>query len=350
MTNKDLKNIEKIENFFIDHEIQFNKEIIEVTLTDNSKVDEVIFNLIDKPIQIRYVNSLTHLMDYTKRFGIVGLPHNYFISISKENHKNNIRTIWIKDFEMTETNNIIDINGNLLENYHRKWEVLKGYILTAVGKINNRIYARDCEVKEVTNKELRPFLETNCFYGYRSANTNLGLYLKKDKNGLKKGTLVFVYTFGYNFYGNKNRQNDPFIEIIRVSTLIGTQVIGGASKLLKHFLIEYPTITINKKNVEVNELKFYVDADHNDGKSLETLGFNFESWNDCGFMNMWTCDYNDNNGLKGSKNEIFHRKPMFHKKIMELMKEHKIVSIANAGTIVYSIKKNEYMGKIKKSK
>lgn len=343
MTFQDEKNISIIESFLTENEIPFVKNIINITLSDGSETDEVIFNINNNSIQLRYVNTLSHLMDYSKRFGIIGLPHNYFINISKENHKNNIRTIWIKDFEINENSTIVDIDGNVLENYHRKWEVLKGYVLTAVGKIKNRIYARDCEVREVSNSELRPFLNTNCFYGYRSANKNLGLYLKKDKNGLKKGTLVFVYTFGYNFYGNKNRQDNPFIEIIRVSTLIGTQVIGGASKLLKHFLLEYPVLKINNRDIEVKELKFYVDADHNSGKSLETLGFTFESWDGYGFMNMWTCDYDDNQGLKGSVNEIFHRKPMFHKKIMELMKEHKIVSIANAGTIVYSLDKENYL-------
>lgn len=343
MTFQDEQNISIIESFLTENEIPFVKSIINITLSDGSETDEVIFNINNNSIQLRYVNTLSHLMDYSKRFGIIGLPHNYFINISKENHKNNIRTIWIKDFEINENSTIVDIDGNVLENYHRKWEVLKGYVLTAVGKIKNRIYARDCEVREVSNSELRPFLNTNCFYGYRSANKNLGLYLKKDKNGLKKGTLVFVYTFGYNFYGNKNRQDNPFIEIIRVSTLIGTQVIGGASKLLKHFLLEYPVLKINNRDIEVKELKFYVDADHNSGKSLETLGFTFESWDGYGFMNMWTCDYDDNQGLKGSANEIFHRKPMFHKKIMELMREHKIVSIANSGTIVYSLDKENYL-------
>lgn len=344
MNTKNIENVSKIEGFLNEHSIKFQKEIIDITLSDSSIVDEVVITLTDFPIELRYVNSMTHLMDYNKRFGIVGLPHNYFINISKSKHEQGIRVIWIKDFEMEENETIIDINGVEHKNYHRKWEVLKGYILTATGHISNRIYARDCEVREVPNTDLRTFLNTNCFYGYRSANTNLGLYLKKDKNGLKAGTLLFVYTFGYNFYGNKNREDNPFIEIIRVSTLIGTQVIGGASKLLTHFLNDYPVLKINKRDVVVNELKFYVDGDHNDGRSLETLGFTFESWNGAGFMNMWTCDFNEG-GLKGKKGEIFHRKPMFHKKIMELMNEHKIVSIANAGTIVYSLIKNEYLNK-----
>lgn len=344
MTEKDILNTGKIESFLSENNISFDKEVIDVPLSDGTLVDEVIYKLSEFPIEIRYVNSLSHLMDYTNRFGIVGLPHNYFINISKKNSDNEVRTIWIKDFEMEEHENVVDIEGNTLENYHRKWEVVKGYILTATGNISKRFYARDCEVREVPNSELRPFLGTNCFYGYRSANKNLGLYLKKDKHGVKANTLLFVYTFGYNFYGNKKRLDDPFIEIIRVSTLIGCQVIGGASKLLKHFLTDYPTLKINNRDITVNELKFYVDADHNNGKSLESLGFTFESWTNAGFMNMWTCDYNEG-GLKGTSGQVFHRKPMFHKQIMNLMSEKKIVSVANAGTIVYSLKKDEWLAK-----
>ena len=68
--------------------------------------------------------------------------------------------------------------------------------------------------------------------------------LKKDKAGLKKGTLLFLSSFGMNFYGNKKHFEDPYIEVIRVGTICNLQVIGGATKILKHFLVNYPTIEI----------------------------------------------------------------------------------------------------------
>ena len=172
---------------------------------------------------------------------------------------------------------------------------------------------------------------------------------------------MFVLTFGYNFYGNKNRQDNPFIEIIRASTKIGCQVIGGMSKVLTHFCKEYPMLHIGDKDIMVNELIFYCDASHNDGRGMSNsaLAFNFVSWEGCGFMNRWTCDYNGDDdirtivnkkgdiktfkGLKGKKGEIFHRKPMFHTQIMKLMSEGKIVSIANAGTSVYSITRKAWL-------
>lgn len=317
-----------------------------------------LFHLNDKAVQLRYVDSFYFPMDNQKRFGEIGkgVPHNYFIDISHRNADKGIRTIWCFDFEMEQKNDVV-INGKLVEGYRRQWEVIKNTLRTCCGHIHNRFFARDFIVREVPNEELRPFLETNCFYGYRSANKNLGLYLKKDKNGFKKNTLLMVLTFGYNFYGNKKREDNPFIEIIRASTKIECQVIGGMSKLLTHFCKEYPILHVGERDIMVNELIFYCDASHNDGRGMShsALAFNFVSWDGCGFMNRWTCDYDgvqDDRvckngkgfkGLKGKKGEIFHRKPLYHQQIMQLMSEGKIISIANAGTSVYSILRKEWL-------
>lgn len=315
MIERHQNNVNTIEQFLITKNIPYTK-------------DEKIFYLNDGKLELRYVDTENHKMDYTKRFAIPGIPHKYFINITKENKEKGIRTIWIKDWEMEENKNVIDVEGNELKNYKRKWTVLQSYIMTAVGKVENRYYARDCEVKEVPAKELRAFLETHCFYGYRSATVNLGLYLKKDKNGLKKGTLLQIYTFGFPFFGKTLYDT----EVIRVGTRVFSQVIGGASKLLTHFLKNYPIIVYNKKPVKVNKIVFLVDADHNDARSLETLGFEYVSYSGNGFMNVDT-----------TTGEVFHRKPMHHKEIMEKMRQGLIYSVANAGTIVYMLERDKYI-------
>ena len=217
-----IKHINMIEEFLNSRNIPYEK-------------DKNVFGLYylnDKTLQLRYVNSLKYPMDNSKRFGekCNGVYHDYFIDISHKNHDNGIRTIWIFDFEMEQKNTIITDEGETIENFSRQWEVIKNTICTATGNIDKRIYARDCEVREISNKEARMFLDTNCFYGYRSATITMALFLKKDKCGLKKGTMLMVYSFGANFYGNKKCQDKPKIEIIRVSTKIGCQVIGGMSK------------------------------------------------------------------------------------------------------------------------
>jgi len=315
MENKHVNNLKKIENFLILKNIPFRK-------------DGNIFYLNENKFEIHYVDSENHKMDYEKRFGIKGIPHNYFIDITKSNKEKGIRTMWIKDWELNESKTITNIDGIELIDYERKWNVLQSYIKTASGIIENRFYARDCEVREITNKELRPFLNENCFYGYRSANINLGLFLKKEKYNIKVGTLLMVYTFGHPFFGKKLYD----VEIIRVATKLNCQVIGGASKLLSKFLLNYPTLNINKKIIVVNKIVFIVDADHNDAKSLETLGFTFVSHSGNGFMNVET-----------STGKVFHRQPMHHKLIMERMAKGEVYSVANAGSIIYTINRNEYL-------
>lgn len=334
----DLENIDKIISFLREEGIPFVQD------------DDVfgLFHLNNGQTQVRYIDSFFHKMDNSKRFGDAhkGIPHNYFIDISHKNYDKGIRTIWVFDFEMAQVNTPYEYEGKLVEGFHRQWEVIKNTIRTACGKIHYRFFARDCEVKEIPNKELRPFLNTNCFYGYRSANKNLGLYLKKDKNGLKAGTLLFCYTFGMNFYGNKKHQADPKVEVIRASTKLECQVIGGISKCIKYFCEHYPTLTIGtaKKEIEVDKIVFYVDASHNDSRGMtnSNSSFKFVSWDGVGFINMFTKD-TDQDGLKGKRGEVFMRRPMFHKQIMKAIGEGKIVSIANAGTIVFEMSRKEFM-------
>lgn len=202
-----------------------------------------------------------------------GVPKEYFRKITIENEENDIHTFWIKPWEWEG----------------RKKNVLQSAILCSAGKIKNRFYARDCEVKEVKNSELKEFLNENCFYGYRSASLNLGLYLKKDKNGFEKGTLLMLITFGNAFYG-KGKYD---LEIIRSSTLLDSQVIGGFSKILKNFIKDYPILKIGKKEVDWNTICFYVDSDHASGKSMETLGFEFSHWTDYGLHNVANTDFYD---------------------------------------------------------
>lgn len=320
-----LNNIKEINDFLIESEIPFEID----------KDDERIFYLNDGKLQIRYVDTENHKMDYTKRFGIKGIEHDYFINITKSNKEKGIRTIWIKDWEIEQSNTIKNMNDEELKDYRRKWTVLKSYIKTATGNIDYRFYARDCEIKKLSNKDARPFMEENCFYGYRSASLNLGLFLKKDKNGFKKGDLLMIYTFGHPFF-SKGLYD---VEVIRVGTKINCQVIGGASKLLKHFIVNYPKLKIGKKNVDVNKIVFIVDADHNDGRSLETLGFEFVSHDGHGFMNVDT--------ITG---EVFQRKPMQHKLIMEKMRKGEIYSVANAGSIIYLLNRNDYLKELKNIK
>ena len=253
--------------------------------------------------EIEYVTSVKYPMAISS-LGLQGVDKRYFFNLSRVAEENNSFKLWIKDFEWRDK---------------RKREVLKSNILYIANKIQNRWYARDCEVREVPSYDGLLFEENNCFYGKRGASLRLGLYSKKNKNGYKAGTLLMLYSFGANFFAKKKN----VIEVIRVGTLKNCCVVGGSSKLLKYFIKHYKNIRIGNNFIDVKHIKFYSDYDHHLGNSMESVGFKFHNYSNGGFMNLWLGE--------GEYGTIKHREPMRHKKVMEKIAEGKVISVPNAG-------------------
>jgi hypothetical protein len=198
------------------------------------------------------------------------------------------RTIYVYDYEITD---------------ERKFEVIISDIKYALGKIENRIYARKCVLRELTNKDVRQFLVDNSLFGYRSASVTLGLYYEDE--------LVMIYSFGNNFYG---RNKDT--EVIRVCTKKNTQVIGGSSKCLNYYIKNYA------KSGET--IVFYVDAIHHSGSSMTEFEFvNHEN----GFMNYYVSF--DKLG------KAFNRTPSRNKEVKELIEKGELVLVPTYGVDVY---------------
>lgn len=296
MTDNDVKNLNEIRGFLDENSIKYSTEFDNFCLFyDNPE---------KRKYEIEYVPSLKFPIAYPK-YGIKGVDKDYFYNKSRVAENNNSFKLWIKDFEWNDP---------------RKREVLKSQILHAYGITRNRFYARECVVREVGNKEGRFFEEENCFYGKRGASLSLGLYLKKDTQDFSKDSLLMIYTFGRNFFG----KTDNIIEVIRVGTLKYSYVVGGASKLLKHFINNYKILKVGNHDIQVEKLKFYSDYDHHIGGSMDSLGFELHSYSGGGFMNYWI-----------ETGEVKAREPMRHKWVMEQMRLGKCYSIPNAGVKTY---------------
>jgi hypothetical protein len=292
-SEKDIKNLEEIRSFLDENGVEYSTEYDNFCLHYGNTKGKRLY-------EISYVPSRMYPIAYPQ-WGIDGVNADYFFQRShKAEHEQNSFRCWVKDYEWEDD---------------RKREVLKSYFLHAAGKTKYRYYARDCEVREIDNKTARQFESEHCFYGKRGASLNLGLYLKKDKNGLPAGTLLMIYTFGKNFFGRDNS-----IEVLRVGTRKFSNVVGGASKLLTHFIRNYPTMKIGDAEYHVTKLKFYSDYDHNIGSSMDELGFEFVGYSGGGFMNYWL-----------ETGEVKGRQPSKHKWVMEQMKEGKVIAIPNAG-------------------
>ncbi|RLD65022.1 MAG: hypothetical protein DRI84_07670 [Bacteroidetes bacterium] len=304
MTENDIKNLKEIREFLEKNNIKYSIELGNFCLFYDEWPEK-------RRYEIEYVRALDFPIEYPK-YDIEGVDKNYFFNKSIEAEKNNSFKMWIKDFEWDDD---------------RKRPILKSQILHAYGITPHKFYARECIVKEVGTKEGREFEVENCFYGKRGASLSLGLYLKKDKNGFKKDTLLMLYTFGMNFFGKSKNM----LEVLRVGTLKKSYVTGGASKLLKHFIKNYETIKIGKRDVEVSVLKFYSDYDHNLGSSMQGIGFKFHNYSKGGFMNYWA-----------ESGEVRHRQPMKHKWVMTQIADGKCRSIPNAGVKTFLLDVSAY--------
>lgn len=112
------------------------------------------------------------------------------------------------------------------------------------------VYARKCEVRKVPNIETNEFLDKFHFQGKSRSDVQLGLYYEGD--------LVSVMTFGKPRY-NKNYE----YELIRYCS--SYNVIGGSSKLFKHFINEYNPHSIIS----------YCDRSKFSGSTYLKLGFTY---------------------------------------------------------------------------
>ena len=140
------------------------------------------------------------------------------------------------------------IRRNILKN-----RPYKNYIWSYVDSNQIKIRASRCEIKEVSTKEERDFLNLNHKQKYIASSWSYGLYYENR--------LVCLLTMGKPRF-NKNYE----WEIIRLCTEKNTVVHGGASRLFK-FFIKYK----NPRNVMTYATVGYSTG----GKVYEKLGFKF---------------------------------------------------------------------------
>lgn len=157
-------------------------------------------------------------------------------------------------------------NGiELIQVWEDQWntqpEVIKDIVAARLGLIRGeKIYARKCEIREVNTKDYREFCEKYHVQGYRSATVKLGLYYKNE--------LVQIASFNkarqYSVAGKNNYE----WEWVRGCISSNNKVIGGTSKLLKHFIDTY----------KPNNILCFSDWNLFSGKGYEESGFQFEGF------------------------------------------------------------------------
>lgn len=129
--------------------------------------------------------------------------------------------------------------------WNNKTDICKSIILSALNIYDTVIYARKCEVKQITSKEAKIFLDENHIDGYVNASYYLGLFYNNN--------IVQLISIG------KSRYKRDEYELLRMCSKLNTHVIGGFSKLLNH--------------QPYKDLVSYVDRSKFNGNGYLSVGF-----------------------------------------------------------------------------
>lgn len=166
------------------------------------------------------------------------------------------------DFYLTDLNIAIEVNGiywhcdiNAEDNKHRKkydlcqeagitlisfydseilyqYDIVKSMILSRCN-LSKTIFARKTEIRQLTDNIIKnKFLNENHLQSQCISSINFGLYYNNE--------LVALMTFGKSRF-NKSVE----YELIRYCNKLNTSVVGGASKLYKHFTKKYNNSVIS---------------------------------------------------------------------------------------------------------
>jgi hypothetical protein len=149
----------------------------------------------------------------------------------------------------------------LIQIFENEWlnkkNIVKSIINAKLG-INNKIFARKCEIKELSSKEFNEFCNKSHIQGKLNSVIKLGL-IHYDR-------LVCVIGF--------NRHSRYDYECTRFCNELNVNVVGGASKLFKYFLNKW----------KPNSILSFADRRYSNGRLYKTLGFELIGVTDPGYF------------------------------------------------------------------
>ena len=159
------------------------------------------------------------------------------------------------NYHLNKTNYFKERGIRIIHIWEDDWvhknEIIKSQIKNWLGLTENKIFARKCHVREI--RKSGDFLNDNHIQGSDRSNIKVGLYYGDE--------LVSLMTFNKN-EGRKKMKTGEW-NLSRFCNKLNTNVVGGASKLLSHFL----------RNYDVKRIISYADRDWSDGYLYHKLGF-----------------------------------------------------------------------------
>lgn len=155
--------------------------------------------------------------------------------------------------------------------WRQKTDIVKKRLLARAGRIKTRVFARKTTCKRIDKPTAFAFLEQNHLWGGVRAKHNYGLFALERNGDDEVEVLVAVASFGPKrrvvrpctdgIDGHTNKRSS--FELLRFSSRVDGQVVGGLGKLIKTFI----------KLHEPDDIVTVVDRDWGTASGWEQLGF-----------------------------------------------------------------------------
>lgn len=223
-----------------------------------------------------------------------------------------------------EKTKICEENGiQLIHIWEDEWvykkDIVKSMIMNRVGKTVNKVYARKTIVKEIfDNTVCRNFLNKNHIQGFVGSSIKLGLFYEDG--------LVSMMTFGKKRLLTNNTGNKNEYELLRFCNKLNTNVIGGASKLLKNFI----------RNYNPSEIITYANNSYSNGNLYERIGFEYIGESKPNYH--YIIDKIRRHRFSFRKSELIKKGKSKNKSEHDIMLENKIYRIYDSGNKKYLLK------------
>lgn len=145
----------------------------------------------------------------------------------------------------------------LIHIFEHEWlykkPIVQSIIMSHLGISQNKVMARKCKIVELSQQQFSAFLDHNHLQGAISCRYRYGL-LHDDE---------LVMAVGWSHSRFSKHEN----ELVRCCSLLNTQVTGGLSKLVAHFV----------RTTDIRNFVSYVDRRYFAGRGYATAGFRLES-------------------------------------------------------------------------